>query len=360
MSARLKIALLGCGRAARYLHLPVLMKLPQVELLAVAEAESERRAEVQASCPAANVFESYEELLSESELDAVVISLPNSLHVPAAAAAFARGLHVYLEKPLATSLAEARSLIPAWQSSGRGGMIGHNYRFGPMQQQARSTIAAGRIGEIIALQTVFSSAGEDLPRWKRQRETGGGALLDLASHHFDLACWLVDSSPVAISCSLRSLNSEEDTVMVQLEFKNGVIAQVMASLCAGENDRFEVYGTKGRLVVDRYRSDRVEMHPKSLDRVRMLRFAHAAKALASPSYWKPKLMEAGPEVSVWRALSEFADSSLENRRPKPDLLDGLRSLALVEAAECASTERRKVVIEPIEAEELPNNESPAG
>ncbi|MDA1178219.1 MAG: Gfo/Idh/MocA family oxidoreductase, partial [Planctomycetota bacterium] len=201
--------------------------------------------------------------------------------------------------------------------------------------------------EIIAVQTVFSSDAQALPAWKRRRATGGGALLDLASHHFDLICWLVNSSPLSISCTLRSTYSEDDTAMVQLEFENGVVAQIMASLCAGDNDRLEIYGTAGRLVVDRYRSDRVEIHPMTLDRVRAQRFADAARAFASPSYWKAKLTKGGPEASFWRALGEFADSSLANRSPSPDLLDGLRSLALVEAAERASAERRRMPIEPL-------------
>lgn len=348
----LKVALLGCGRAARHLHLPVLAALPQVELTAIAERDPARRADVEARHVSAKIYESYEDVLRESELDAVVIALPNSLHADAATAAFARGLHVYLEKPMATSLAEARPVLSAWRASGRGGMIGHAYRFGAMQQEARSAIATGRIGDVVGLQTVFSSAGDHLPVWKRHRRTGGGALLDLAGHHFDLACWLVDSPPAAISCDLHSMNSEDDTALIQLEFENGVIAQIMACLCAGDHDRIEVYGTEGRLVVDRHRSDRVELHPKTLNRVRARRLADAARAFASPSYWKAKLGKPGPEASFWRALGEFARSSLENRRPKPDLMDGWRALALVDAAERASVEHRKVSIAPMDGADV--------
>jgi len=360
LSEKLKVALLGFGQAAQYLHLPVLTGLSQVELVAIAEPRSACKEAAKAACPAVAVFESYQTLLSETDPDAVVIALPNDLHVPAAKAAFARKKHVYLEKPIATSLAEARSLIPTWRASGRVGMIGHNYRFGMMQQSAHSAIAAKSIGEIITLQTVFSGNAHALPDWKRERATGGGALLDLASHHFDLVCWLVDSLPATVSCCLRSMSSEDDTAIVQLQFENGVTAQIMASLCAGDNDRLEVYGTKGRLVIDRYRSDRVEVHPKSLNRVRALRFANAAKALASPSYWRGKLPGAGPENSFWCALDEFATAALENRSTKPDLIDGLRSLSLVAAAEEAAAQGCEVRIRPMDLEERTGDESPVG
>lgn len=360
MSEKLKVALLGYGDAAQVLHLPVLKGLSQVDLVAIAEPRSACMEKAKAACPTAAVFESYQTLLRETDPDAVVIVLPNDLHVPAAKAAFARKKHVYLEKPIATSLAEARSLISAWQASGRVGMIGHNYRFGTMQQSAHSALAEEAIGEVITLQTVFSGNSQALPDWKRERATGGGALLDLASHHFDLVCWLVDSPPAAISCCLRSMNSEDDTATVQLRFENGVTAQIMASLCAGENDRVEIYGTKGRLVIDRYRSNRVEVHRKSLERVRLLRFADAAKALSSPSYWKGKFPGAGPEYSFWRALDEFATAALENRNPKPDLIDGLRSLRLVVAAEEAAAEGCEVRVKPLDLEPRTEDESPVG
>ncbi len=116
----LRIGLLGAGHAARYLHLPVLTGSPEFDLVAIAEPAVENLSFAQRQCPGAATFESYEQLLAEVELDAVLIALPNVLHVPAARAAFARDLHVYLEKPLATSLASGRSLIPAWRF-GQGG-----------------------------------------------------------------------------------------------------------------------------------------------------------------------------------------------------------------------------------------------
>ena len=347
MIKKLKVALLGCGRASHYIHLAALTGLPNVELTALAESDPERCSEAAKRAPRAETFSDFRELLERADVEAAVITLPNRLHVPAAVAAFRRGLHVYVEKPLALSLAESDEVMTAWRASGSVGMIGHNYRFSPMHEKARRLIGEGRIGGIVALQSVFSTVGRDLPQWKRRRETGGGALLDLASHHLDLAGWFIGAVPVAIACSLRSAQNEDDTVVLQLEFEGGTIAQTLASLSTVEDDRFEIYGDSGRIVVDRYRADDVEVHPPTLERVRLRRFTYAARALASPAYWRAKIAKSGPEVSYWRALSSFAEAALQGRSERPDLMDGYRCLALLEAAEQSAREGRRVRVPSI-------------
>lgn len=342
MKRKLRLALFGFGGAARHLHLPVLSRTPAVELTAIAEPDPVLRAEASKRVPSAAGFADFRELLTEAQIEAVVIALPNHLHVPAAVAAFERGLHVYLEKPLGLSSVEGREVVRAWRSSGCVGMIGYNYRFGPMQAEARRRIAEGGIGKVVAMQSIFSSVARDLPPWKRRRETGGGALLDLASHHLDLSAWLLDANPVAVGCSLRSLHSEDDTALLQLDFENGPSAQIMASITAVETDRFEIFGDAGRIVIDRYRSEKIEVHPPSLERVRLLRAGYALRDLASTSYWRRKFVDAGPEESYWRALGAFVDAALTGRHVSPNIDVGYRGLEIIEAAERSAREGRKV------------------
>ncbi len=345
MNRTLRVALVGYGRAAEHIHLPVLMGLEGVDVVAIAETDAIRREEVRRRLPDATVFGDFEALLAEADLDAAVITLPNSLHVAAAVAAFSRGLHVYLEKPLAPTLGAGHEVVAAWREAGTTGMIGHNYRFGSMQREARRLVAEGHIGRVVAVQTVFSTPARDLPDWKRKRETGGGALLDLASHHLDLLPWLLQSRTVAISCDLRSVRSEDDTASVRLEMENGVLVQILATISAVDDDRIEIYGDAGRIVIDRYRSDRVEVHPTTLDRVRMLRLSDAARALSGLTYWKRKLRGGIPEASFWEALNEFSQAAQAGRPAKPDLEDGLRGLFLLDAAMRSAAESRTVRIE---------------
>jgi predicted dehydrogenase len=342
MNRNLKVALLGCGRAAQSLHLPVLKGLDGVEVAAIAEEDPLRREHGKRLVPEARAFDSFQSLLEQADVDAAIITLPNSLHESAAIAAFSRGLHVYLEKPLAPTLAAGNEILATWRAAGTVGMVGHNYRFGTLQLEARRSIAEGSIGQVVAVQSVFSTPVRELPPWKKRRATGGGALLDLASHHLDLLPWMLQSRPASVSCHLRSIHSEDDTVAVRLVMEDGLVAQILASISAVEDDRIEIYGDGGRLVIDRYRSDRLEIHPATLDGVRLHRASNAVRSLTSPSYWHRKLRGGSPEESFWEALREFSRAAQEGRQTTPDLDDGLRCLTLMEAAMRSAAESRTV------------------
>ena len=117
------------------------------------------------------------------------------------------------------------------------------------------------LGEPVAAHTVFCAARRELPSWKRRRSSGGGALLDLASHHVDLMRFLFDSEIVDVHASLRSVETEDDTAVVTLRLANGALTTTLVSLAAAEEDRVAVYGTRGGLVFDRYRSSRLAFVP---------------------------------------------------------------------------------------------------
>src|SRR5262245_16729525 len=104
----LKVGLIGCGHIAQSTHLHVLTRLPDVDLVALAEVDATRRYEASRRAPAAIAVADYQELLALPDVEAVVICLPNALHADAAIAALEARKHVYLEKPLATTLAEGR------------------------------------------------------------------------------------------------------------------------------------------------------------------------------------------------------------------------------------------------------------
>ena len=334
--SRLRVGLIGCGRIAQRIHLAALAGLPEVELAAIAEADAGRREAGRAVAPGVSLFADYRDLLERGGVEAVVICLPPALHAEAAVAAFERGLHVYLEKPLATALEEGERVVAAWRRAGTVGRIGFNLRFHPLVGALRQALRQGALGEVIAAQTVFCAARRSHPEWRRRRHSGGGALLDLASHHFDLARFLVGQEIAEVGALLRSAESEEDTAAVVLRLAAGPLVTVFASLAAVEEDRIEVYGSRGKLVLDRYRSSRLRFLPSVRDFRAMGRVRAAGAALASlpralrDALWPPR------ERSFARALAAFAGAARGHGPAGPDLEDGLRSLAVVAAAERAA------------------------
>lgn len=301
--------------------------------MAVAEPNAEGRAACQALAPRAKVFHGYTELLDAATLDAVVICLPPALHAEAAITGFSRRLHVYLEKPLATSLADAHRVVDAWRHAGTTGMMGFNYRFHPLVGALKQALAREDLGAVTMARGSFGAAPRALPAWKQARESGGGALLDLASHHIDLARFLFESEVVGVSAMRRSVHSEDDTAIATLRLSSGPLVSLTVSLAGVEEDRFEVSGASGQWVFDRYRSSSLRRTPARRDYRAPSRLAAAAGVLtAVPSMvrhalWPPR------EQTFALALTAFVACARGHRVAIPTLDDGLASLAVVIAAE---------------------------
>lgn len=332
----IRVGLIGCGRIARLVHLGVLTRLPGVNLVALAEPDEAARREAQRRAPAALAFTNYEDLLARPDVDAVVICLPNALHAEATIQALRQGKHVYLEKPLATSLADADRILDTWRGSGLVGMMGFNYRFNPLYQSVRALLRAGRLGEVVAARSVFTTIRRHQPSWKDTRASGGGVLLDLASHHIDLIHDFFDQAVVDVSCQMRSLVSEDDTASLTLRLANGVLVQSLVSLCAVEEDRFEVYGQAGKLSVNRYLSLAVEVTDPSLERGRLKWLLRQAKTLTGGTHSLKRLIWPSREPSYELALGEFVAAILTRRPAQPDFEAGYRCLRVVIAAEEAA------------------------
>jgi len=171
---KLKVGLIGCGHIAQTVHLKILARLPGVELVALAETDPGRREKARLLAPGAIAYADYREVLDMPEVEAVVICLPNALHAEAGVRALERGKHIYLEKPIAINLSEARDVVKAWKRAGVVGMMGFNYRFNALCQAAREHIRSGRLGELVGVRSALSTPVRPLPDWKKARRSGGG------------------------------------------------------------------------------------------------------------------------------------------------------------------------------------------
>jgi predicted dehydrogenase len=328
------VGLIGCGQVAQAIHLGLLTRMRGVRLTALADTDRTRLAQAGDRVARAARFTDYTRLLPRPDVDAVVICLPNALHAEVAVAALRAGKHVYLEKPLATNLAEARRVWAAWQASGRVGMIGFNYRFHRLYRAARDCVRSGRIGPVVAARSVFTTPPRSLPAWKQARHSGGGVLLDLASHEIDLLRYVLDQEVAEVSAHVRSLHTEGDTATLQLRMTDDAQAQVFVSLCAGEAAEFEVYGQAGSVRLDRYRSWTVRVSGSRA----------GLGTLGGLPYLLAKLRAPANEPSFGAALAQFVGAVRGDHPAGPDFLDGYRSLAVLTAAEEAARTGRTVTL----------------
>ena len=194
-----RFGVIGAGAIAG-LACRELARLPEAELVAVADPHLGRARALAERHGAAHVFDDAASLLELDVVDAVYIAVPNRLHAPLARAALEAGKHTLLDKPFALNLAEARSVVAAAEASGRHFMLGMNQRFTREVQTARALVARGALGEVYHVKAYWRRR-EGIPRigsWFTHRsEAGGGSLLDIGVHVLDAALYVLDDFDAA-------------------------------------------------------------------------------------------------------------------------------------------------------------------
>jgi len=320
--------------------------MPGATVVAIADADPASLASAQPLAPQAGTVRDFGEVIEAPGVDAIVIALPPALHAEAAIAALQHGKHVYVEKPLATSMSDAERVVATWERSALVGMMGLNYRYNPLVRHARAKLSEGAIGTPIAARAVFATPRRAIPRWKAQRSAGGGVLLDLAVHHIDLARFLFDAEITRVSADVRSVASDDDTAFLQLGLTNGVTVQLMCSLSAVEEDRIEIYGSSGKLTIDRYRSLRVNQSPAAAGGALTEAVTGLAGEVRALPYAVRKLRSPMHDPSFPLAMDAFV-RAVEQRVPvSPSLRDGLQALTVIEAAEQSARTGRAIDLDP--------------
>lgn len=348
----LRVGVIGCGQIVQSVHLNILARLPEVRVVAFADPDIGRLDAARRRIPAAVACADYGELVERADVDAVLICGPNGMHAAAALAALERGKHVYLEKPIATTLEDGRRIVDAWRRAGVVGMVGFNYRFNPLYSAARRHLESGRIGRLVGARSVFATVAKELPKWRRSRQSGGGVLLDLASHHVDLMRFLLGREVIQVSAITQSWRSEGDTAALQILLEDDLPVQSFFSMNAVEEDRFEVYGASGRITVDRYRSFGVQIRGLSGGSDGLAALSHVVQALSDIPFILEKLRAPAREPSYRPALAHFVAAAQSSATASPDLQDGYRSLAVIMAAEESARSGRAIPVRKAEAQQI--------
>ena len=334
-SAPIRIGLIGIGAIASAVHLRVLRWVPGAAVVAGADPSPEARAHARRIAGIESVADAAE-LLARDDIAAVVICARSDRHAELAIAAAEAGKHFYLEKPIATCAADARRVVDAVARAEIIGAIGFNHRFHPLHQRARKLLLDGAIGAVHAVQTAFCEPAsvESMPDWKRWRATGGGALLDLGSHQIDLLRWFLDDEIERVEASIMTRRTQDDTAWIELCTARGTVASGFFSFCAGRGDFFRFIGEQGMLLLDRYAlSLELALTRSDVGAVRRRRLP--PPGAVTP--WRVrKFLRPAHEPSYRRSLRAFVEALRGRSRELPSMIDGLRSLEVVLAAEASA------------------------
>lgn len=328
---KLRIALAGAGLIGQE-HARLLAAHPDTQLVAVADP-APAAAKISAQAGAAH-FADYREMLDSAKPDGVIVALPNNLHLEAGLAAIERRIPLFIEKPVTDTIEAGRRLVAAGEKAGVAIQVGHHRRHAPDIQRARGIVSSGELGRILAVNGMwlakkpldyFDSA------WRRA--PGGGPLLINLIHDVDTLRYICgDIAGVqAVTANSARGFAVEDTVAVILRFESGALGTFLLSdsvpspyvwdvaaaqalyLAHQPGDCYFIGGDKGTLAVP---SMHVWTHQNDGDwRHPVVRTHHGFI-----------------HQDCYRAqLDNFVDVVRGKARPVVDGMDGLKTLATVEA-----------------------------
>ncbi len=247
---------LGAARIAREQVIPAVRRSGFGEVVAVSSA-SGRAGSYAADLGIPRAFDTHEELLADPEIDAVYIALPNALHAPWIVQAARAGKHVLCEKPLVLGTGELAEVEAAVEESGVHLAEAFMYRHHPQLATVRELIAAGEIGELVAMHARlhFSLPRDGEPDIRLRPDLGGGSLLDLGCYPVDLFGGLAGSDPDEVAAVSRWAGGVDSRTAAVLRYGD-VVATLDCSFDAPMVDTATLLGSEGTLeLTDVFRSD---------------------------------------------------------------------------------------------------------
>ncbi len=290
-------------------------------------------------------------------IEAVTIVTPNHMHGPAILAFLEAGIHVICDKPLTTSLDEARFLKAAVDRSGRIFALTHNYTGYPLVRQARAMVAAGELGRIRVVQVEYpqdwlaerlEETGQKQAEWRTDpaRTGAGGCIGDIGTHAFNLAEFVAGAEVDALCAELTTFvegRRVDDDAQILMRWGDGAKGMLWASQVSPGHEnglKIRIYGTKGGLEWVQAEPNRMVWSPLGANQQIVTRNGPGADAANRRMSRIPGGHPEGYLEAFANLYTEIADAIVAARdggRPSPDVLyptidDGVRGLAFIEAA----------------------------
>lgn len=255
MKERVRVGLAGVGHIGRE-YLDYLMALPTTVVTAVCDTDEDVRRWA-AERAQAYGFSDYRDMLNGDLIDVFVICTPHDTHTAMSLDAMHRGIHVFKEKPLATTAKDAIALVEAGRQRGLKVGVSAQRRFHLTYKTGGPMIE--RLGKVFLIRAEFIFDGK--PRdfgWRGQRLTaGGGAILDAGYHMIDLACFYFGMPNEVFAYSTSVARPEvtydtEDTALISFRYPNGVMGSIIISRAsAPPGEYLAIHGSEGTLTVSR-------------------------------------------------------------------------------------------------------------
>ncbi len=326
-SAKVRVACVGAGYWGKNL-VRNFATAEGAELAVVCDADEAVQARMRREYPAARVHGDWDSVLADPGVDAVVIATPGSTHARLAGEALAAGKDVFVEKPMAPTVAEARALCADADARGRVLMVGHLMLFHPAFDRVVETVRRGDLGEVLYIYAQRVNLGK--------LRTDENALWSLGPHDFSMIFALIDEPMASVSARghgyLRP--GTEDVVFVNVAFRSGVMANVQLSWLDPHKTRsLTVVGSRKMLVFDdAHPTEKIRIHDKGFDRPQEYHSYDAFLTLRDGDILIPSVPMEEP---LRREVRHFVRCVRERSKPLSGGPEGLRVVEVLAAAEAS-------------------------
>ncbi|MFA6107766.1 MAG: Gfo/Idh/MocA family oxidoreductase [Candidatus Latescibacterota bacterium] len=301
-------------------------------LVAVVDLDEGRLARIRAQYPEVTTTTRFEDLLTAPEITGVALATPAGTHYSLASRVLQAGKGVFVEKPLATSVAQCRELIELADRHGQVLMVGHTFEYNAAVRQVEEYIRGGELGEIYYLYAQRLNLGVV------RRDVN--AMWNLAPHDVAIALRWLGELPVSVNARGYTYLQEgiEDVVYLNLEFPSGVAAHIHVSwLDPGKVRRTTVVGSRKMVVYDDASADaKIQLFDKGIDRQNI-----EGSLGTFDSFGKFQLIQRAGDVLTPRLdfveplkveTAHFVECLGQGKRPLTDGENGLRVVQVLEAA----------------------------
>ncbi|MBH74571.1 MAG: hypothetical protein CL896_02110 [Dehalococcoidia bacterium] len=347
---KLRVGLIGANgspdRWGSRAHVPALMALDEIELIAVGTAHEDTARNAQRRTGSKLAFSDYRDLVSSSEVDAVAVSVRISLHHPIVMAALAAKKHVFCEWPLALNAVQATEMELAARDASVYHAVGTQSRFSPGLQYMRELIKDGFIGDPLFFNFQHHLGAMVAPPshrwWQLRTDEGGGAILITTGHPLDVVRWMlgdvyaVSGTADTVLKEIEFTDTKEkqsvsaiDTICFAVQLDGGVLGVASASIvCKGWGGfRLEVNGTKGRLLAET--SHMVQYSPSTI----WSDVGGSMKQLQIPEHFTTvqTLEKESHAFHLAQAMRSFAGAIQEGSSFQPSFTEGLSLHKILEA-----------------------------
>ncbi|MCW4460024.1 Gfo/Idh/MocA family protein [Microbacterium sp. MPKO10] len=260
----MRIGLIGAGAVADF-HISAAQALEGVEIGAVCDLDETAASRAADAAGGVPVYADYRDMHASGLVDAIVVNTPHALHLPMVTDAAAAGLHVLVEKPMATSLADCDAMVRACQEAGVALTVGHIQHFMPDKRAARELIDSGELGDVVMVRDYRSTdyrPGSRSDWFFSKQMAGGGALINIGGHCLDRCLWFGGgrATEVFASTAHRFDTEVETDGNIALRLDNGVGVSIsVVSDPPQKSDTLLVVCERGVVIADPRRGTIVQV-----------------------------------------------------------------------------------------------------